>query len=184
MKIIESLVTHNQCYSAHKQIKVKGLMLHSVGCSQPSALAFVRMFNKASCGTCVHAFIDGDTGDVQQTLPWDFRAWHAGGAANATHIGIEMCEPSTIRYTQGATFKDKDTTATNAVVLRTYKSAVELFVYLCREFKLDPLADGTIISHSEGHSRGLASGHVDPEHLWRCFGLAMDGFRSEVAALL
>ena len=27
-----------------------------------------------------------------QTLPWDHRGWHAGGSANNTHIGFEICE--------------------------------------------------------------------------------------------
>jgi hypothetical protein len=25
-------------------------------------------------------------------LPWDHRGWHAGGSANNTHIGFEICE--------------------------------------------------------------------------------------------
>ena len=28
--------------------------------------------------------------------------WHAGGSANNTHIGVEMCEPATLHYTTGA----------------------------------------------------------------------------------
>ena len=35
--------------------------------------------------------------------------------------------------------------------------AVELFAFLCKEFKLDPLEDGIIISHKEGSDRGIAS---------------------------
>ncbi len=41
MKIIESYLTKNRCYTAGKKITIKGLMLHSVGCPQPSAQAFV-----------------------------------------------------------------------------------------------------------------------------------------------
>ena len=32
---------------------------------------------------------------------------------------------------------------------------------LCQTFHLNPLADGVIISHKEGHSRGVASNHGD-----------------------
>ena len=34
MKIIKSYLENNPCYQAGEKIKVKGLMLHSVGCSQ------------------------------------------------------------------------------------------------------------------------------------------------------
>jgi hypothetical protein len=52
-----------------------------------------------------------------------------------------------------------------AVAKRTYEAAVELFAMLCKKYSLDPLADGVVISHREGHSRGIASNHGDPEHL-------------------
>jgi len=46
------------------------------------------------------------------------------------------------------------------------------------------LADGVIISHAEGHKRGIASNHGDPDHLWRQLGMdySMDKFRADVAA--
>lgn len=186
MKVIESFLTNNPCYQAGKKIQVKGLMLHSVGCSQPKAEVFIKQWNNPeSSRACVHAFIDGNTGEVYQTLPWEHRAWHCGGDANNTHIGVEMCEPSCLSYTGGSfTCDDKDAAMT--VVKRTYDVAVELFAFLCKQFGLDPLADGVIISHKEGHDRGLASGHGDPDHLWK--GLeceyTMDGFRKAVAAAM
>ena len=45
---------------------------------------------------------------------------------------------------------------------RTYEAAVELFAFLCKEYGLNPLADGVIISHKEGHARGIATNHGDP----------------------
>ena len=43
-----------------------------------------------------------------------------------------------------------------------------------------------IISHREGHSRGIASNHGDPEHLWNGLGMGytMDGFRKAVKAVM
>lgn len=75
-----------------------------------------------------------------------------------------------------------DITTAKAVAERTYQAAVELFAMLCGKFHLDPLADGVIISHKEGHSRGIASNHGDPEHLWSQLGLpyTMDTFRKAV----
>ena len=186
MKLVESILTRNPCYTAGRKITVKGLMLHSVGCPQPRASAFISSWNKADfTSACVHGFIDGIDGTVYQTLPWDHRGWHCGGAANDTHIGVEMCEPACIKYTSGANFTCSDTAAAKAAAKRTYEAAVGLFAMLCKKFSLNPLADGVIISHREGHSRGVASNHGDPEHLWgQLQGYTMDEFRKAVKAAM
>ena len=187
MEMVESFLKNNPCYKAGKTITVKGLMLHSVGCPQPSAETFVKMWNNPeSSRACVHAFIDGNTGKVYQTLPWEHRAWHGGGSSNNTHIGVEMCEPACIKYTGGATFTCSDRDKAMEVVKRTYETSVELFAVLCKQFGLDPLGDGVVVSHKEGHDRGIASGHGDPEHLWnglKC-GYTMDRFRHDVKAAM
>ena len=191
MKLVEAFLTRNPCYRAGKKIKVKGLMLHSVGCPQPRASVFIENWNQESFDdACVHAFIDGNDGTVYQTLPWDHRGWHCAsgkkGSGNNTHIGVEMCEPDCIKYVGGATFVCSDVEAARAVVKRTYQAAVELFAYLCGKYGLDPLEDGVVISHKEGYARGIASNHGDPEHLWRQLGLGytMDGFRRDVAEMV
>lgn len=191
MKLVESILTKNPCYTAGRKIDVKGLMLHSVGCSQPRASAFINSWNSPTFDrACVHGFIDGNDGTVYQTLPWNHRGWHCGssinGSGNNTHIGVEMCEPACITYTGGATFKCSDLATAKAVAERTYKAAVELFAMLCKEFNLDPLADGVVISHKEGHARGIASNHGDPEHLWSQLGLpyTMDTFRKAVKSAM
>ena len=97
------------------------------------------------------------------------RGWHAGGDANNTHIGFEICE-------DGLT----DASYFNAI----YKEAVELCAYLCKEYKLDPMADGTIIGHYEGYQRGIASNHADPRHWFSRHGKSMVTFRTEVKKLL
>ncbi len=191
MKLVESIMKRNPCYTAGRKITVKGLMLHSVGCPQPKASAFISSWNSPSHDTsCVHGFIDGNDGTAYQTLPWNHRGWHCGsgpkGSGNNTHIGVEMCEPACIRYTSGSSFTCSDTATAKAVVKRTYKTAVELFAMLCEKYSLDPLADGVIISHKEGCARGIASSHGDPEHLWLQLGTGytMDGFRRAVKAAM
>lgn len=48
-----------------RKIAVKGLMLHSVGYSQPNAQVFLDSWNRASFGSaCVDGFIDGNDGTV------------------------------------------------------------------------------------------------------------------------
>ena len=183
MKLVQSILTKNPCYTAGRKITVKGLMLHSVGCSQPKASVFINSWNSASySNACVHGFIDGNDGTVYQTLPWNHRGWHAGGDANNTHIGVEMCEPACIKYTGGSTFTCSDMATAKACAERTYQAAVELFAMLCKEYGLNPLMD--IISHKEGHAKGIASNHGDPEHLWNGLkmGYTMDTFRQAVKA--
>lgn len=183
VRIIDSILTRNDCYNSGRKIQVKGLMLHSVGTPQPKASVFIEKWNKPGVGVCVHGFIEPD-GTVYQTLPWDHRGWHAGGTANNTHIGIEMTEPATIRYSGGASWTDLDTERTEKHVLATYNAAVELFAYLCRKYGLNPLGDGVIISHKEGYKRGIASGHADVEHIWDRFDLTMNQFRKDVRSRL
>ena len=187
MNLIQSFLTNNPCYTCGRTITVKGLMLHSVGCPQPSAAVFVRNWNRADYDrACVHGFIDANTGDIYQTLPWNRRGWHCGDAANNTHIGVEMCEPACIKYTHGATFTCSDPATAKAAATRTYNAAVELFAMLCKQFNLDPLADGVILSHKEGAARGIASNHGDPEHLWNQLGMGytMNTFRAAVKAAM
>lgn len=187
MKLVESILTKNPCYTAGRKITVKGLMLHSVGCPQPKASVFINSWNSVSYDrACVHAFIDGNDATVYQTLPWNHRGWHGGGSSNNTHIGVEMCEPACIKYVGGSSFTCSDTATAKAVAKRTYEAAVELFAYLCKMYSLDPLGDGVIVSHREGHSRGIASNHGDPEHLWNQLGMGytMTTFRNAVKALL
>ena len=184
MKLIQKFLTESGCYRAGRKIAVKGLMIHSVGCPQPKASVFMKNWDKADAGACVHAIVEPG-GDVYQLLPWDFRGWHCGGDANGTHIGVEMTEPATIRYTGGADWTETgDGRNTESHVFATYGYAVELFAYLCRMYGLNPLADGVIISHSEGYRKGIASNHGDVEHIWKRFGLSMGQFRKDIRAAM
>lgn len=124
------------------------------------------------CGgrqVCVHAFIgklkDGSVA-TYQTLPWDVRGWHAGGSANNTHIGFEICEDDL-----------KDATYFKAV----YQEAVEFCAYLCT---LHGFTEKDIICHSEAHDLGIASDHSDVMHWFPKHGKSMDTFRADVKALL
>ncbi len=196
MELIESYLTYNPCYLANVREEDGrytafqtrgpiGLMLHSVGCAQPKASVFVNGWNREDYDrACVHAFIDGRTGTVYQTLPWSFRGWHCGGSGNETHLGVELCETDAIRYLGPNRFEITDRETALADCARTYAAAVELFAFLCLRYDLDPLT--AILSHKEGAAAGIASDHGDPEHYWSGLGTGytMDGFRADVAAAL
>ena len=126
---------------------------------------------------CVHGFIgrlsDGTVAAVQ-TLPWAHRGWHAGTgtsgrSANDTHISFEICEDG---LTDPAYFE------------QAYRAAVELTAMLCRDYGLDPLADGVVICHQDGYRRGVASNHGDIYNWFPRFGFDMGDFRGDVAKAL
>ncbi len=177
MQIIQAFVTQNPLYQQYTRIPVRKLVLHSVGCPQPSAAVFARQWQTARY--FAHAVLQAD-GTVYQVAPWDCRLMHVG-AANAYSIGVEMTEPDCIRYTGGATFVCSDRARALAQVTGTYNTAVALFAWLCQRFGLDPSKD--IISHAEASAAGIGTNHADPEHLWRQLGTGytMDGFRRDVA---
>ncbi len=192
MNLRKLILINNTCYKAGRTIAVKGIMVHSTGANNPNLKRYVGpddgLLGKNQYNNhwnqdkpdgrqiCCHAFIgklaDGSIA-TYQTLPWNHRGWHGAsgpkGSVNDTHIGFEICE-------DGLT----DASYFNAI----YKEAAELCAYLCKEYKLDPLADGVIIGHYEGYKRGIASNHGDPGHWFPKHGKSMDTFRAEVKRLL
>ncbi len=182
MNLKQCLLVNNDCYTAGRTITPTGVMVHSTGANNPTLKRYVQPddgllgtnynsndWNRSGITKCVHAFIGQlENGDVAtyQTLPWNHRGWHAGGSANNTHIGFEICEDA---LTDAAYF--------NTV----YQESVELVAYLCTEYGLKPLADGVILCHSEGYTRGVASNHSDVMHWFPSYGKSMDTFRQDVA---
>lgn len=182
MEFRKQFLVNNDCYKAGRKITVKGLMLHSTGANNPKVSRYVQPddgllgknpnkndWNRSGIEKCVHAFIGLDkNGDVAtyRTMPWDMRGWHAGGDANNTHIGIEICEGD---------LDDK------VYFAKVYKEAVEVFAHLCKSHNLTEL---DIIDHSEGRKKGIASNHGDVGHWFPKHGKSMDTFRADVRAIL
>lgn len=192
MQIVTKYITHNPFFNDGRWItgnEFKGFFLHSVGCAQPNPLVFIRQWDNANYGRAgINGFIGADavylTAPCLETPGRVKRMPHAGKpAGNNGYIGFEMCEPAQIHYTVGASFIVRDHAAAQAYCRKTYQNAVQLFARLCSFHGKNPLADGVILSHNEGGKRGIASGHVDPEHLWRGLSLpyTMAGFRRDVA---
>lgn len=183
MNLHKLFLTNNECYKVGRTITPKGIMVHSTGANNPNIKRYVgpddgllgvnqygNHWNVERPGgrqVCVHAFIgnlkDG-TIATYQTLPWNMRGWHGGGSSNNTHIGFEICE-------DGLT----DASYFSAV----YKEAVELCVYLCKQYGL---TEKNIICHCEGYKQGIASNHGDVMHWFPKHGKSMDTFRTDVKA--
>ena len=189
MNLNKCLLTNNNCYKAGVKMTPKGVMVHSTGANNPNLKRYVQPddgklgvnqynnhWNTAKPGgisKCVHAFIgklkDGSVA-TYQTLPWDMQGWHSGSGKNGQankmgYIGFEICEDN---LTDATYFK------------KVYTEAVELTAYLCKLYKLNPLADGVVICHSEGCKLGIASNHGDVMHWFPKHGKSMDTFRADV----
>jgi N-acetylmuramoyl-L-alanine amidase len=185
MNLKKLIFTENECYKAGRKIKPKGIMVHSTGANNPYLRRYVgpddgilgenqysnhwNQHRPSGRQVCVHAFIGklkNGTVATYQTLPWDHRGWHAGGDANNSHIGFEICEDNL-----------SDASYFNTV----YKEATELCAYLC---KLYDLTEKDIIAHYEGYQKKIASNHGDPRHWFSRHGKSMDTFRADVKKLL
>jgi hypothetical protein len=184
MNLHQCFLTQNNCYKAGRTIVPKGIMVHSTGANNPNLRRYVapddgllgpalsNNWNTAMPGgleVCVHAFIgklaDGSIA-TYQTLPWNMQGWHAGGAANDSYIGFEICE---------------DDLTDASYLSAVYQEAVDLCVYL---YKLYGLTEQNIICHSEGFKLGIASNHADVMHWFPRHGKSMDTFRTAVKAAL
>lgn len=186
MNLRKLILTKNECYITGTKIKPCGVMVHSTAANNPWLKRYVgpddgmlgvnqygnhwNQFRPGGRQVCVHAFIgklaDG-TIATYQTMPWDMEGWHAGGSANKIgYIGFEICE---------------DNLTDPVYFAQVYREAVELTAYLCKEYGLDPMADGVVICHQEGYRRGIASNHGDVLHWFPKHGKSMDDFRRDVA---
>ncbi len=184
INIIEQLAKQNPCYKKGTQITPIGGMLHSVGVPQPDPCAFLANWQSSGANTCVHAVV-GKNATVYQLLPWNMRAWHCGsgskGSGNNNLISLAMTEAATLKYTDGSIWIELGNGAnTKSHVLATYANAVRFFAEICRKFGFNPLDSNVLMSHSEGHKKGIASNHGDVEHIWKKFGLSMNQFRQDV----
>ena len=180
MNLITKYMTKNDCYIANRKIIPKGIMIHSTATPGVRASAWYNRWNKSykaneiNRQVCVHAFVDDE--EVWQYLPWNHRGWHAGGKANDTHIGIEICEPSGFFYSNNI-LVDYDVKKNESYFRKAFDKAVDLCVLLCREYGL---TEKDIISHQEGNRIGIASNHGDIGHWFPLHGEDMDSFRKAV----
>lgn len=155
----------------------KGLVLHSTAWPGMNAQAIHDYFNAPNRGASIHAAVD-DT-QVVQCFPWNKIAGHVGGSFNYSHIGVEMCEPKGLVYnSKGSAIVSYN--PPEGYFKAVWNNAVELFAQLCKQYNLDPLKDGVIVSHAEAYRRGVGSNHGDPEHWFRLEGVTMDDFRKAV----
>ena len=181
MNLHQLFLTKNACYLAGKTMTPKGIMVHSTGANNPQLCRYIgpddgllgvnqygnhwNTYKPDGKCVCVHGFIgkmkDGSIA-TYQTLPWKMQGWHGGGASNSSYIGFEICE---------------DGLSDPAYFSAVYKEAVELCVYLCKQYGL---TEKNVICHCEGYKLGIATNHADVMHWFPKHGKNMDTFRADV----
>lgn len=194
-KLAVKIATKSACYNDPRKMQgLMGFMLHSVGCSQPSAENWANRWNSPTATVCATYVIEPNY--VIQVLPENKRPWTSGSGANGNAndymMQLEMAEPGSLKYIGNSskfTIDASKLKAAQEYVTANYWTAVELFADRCKAYGWDPTEKipgknhPRVISHCEGGAKYLvASGHEDPEHLWSQLKLpyTMDTFRRDV----
>lgn len=173
-------------YGEKRSGEFNSIEIHSIGCAQNSAKPIRDNMNKYNPDGIVHAIVDAEVeGKVLEILPDYNVAWCDAGYGNSHSYAIEIAESDHMKYTGGANYTITNQKKFLDDLKRGYNTAVYYVAKKCKEFGFDPtkkLANGlyTVYSHKEANAKGLASGHVDPDHIFVKIGKTMDIFRSDV----
>ena len=181
--ITEKYCTGNRRYKSAEKFTPVGVVLHSIGTPQPSADVLWRYWQNDSSPYVVHYMVDDQK--ILHCMPDNYKCWHVGSPGNSKWIGIEMGEPSQIKYTSGAMFTVSDLTKARAYAAAAYKNAVWLIAQLCKKYGWNP--NTAIYTHYEVTRQKLSkTDHVDPEHLWNGLGMGYSllTLRRDVAAAM
>ena len=181
--ITEKYCTGNRRYKSAEKFTPVGVVLHSIGTPQQSADVLWRYWQNDSSQYVVHYMVDDQK--ILHCMPDNYKCWHVGSPGNSKWIGIEMGEPSQIKYTSGATFKVSNLAKARAYAAAAYKNAVWLIAQLCKKYGWNP--NTAIYTHHEVTAKKLSNtDHVDPEHLWNGLGMGYSllTLRRDVAAAI
>ena len=181
--MIESFCTNNSRYKANQRLAPVGVILHSIGCPQPDASVLHKSWANNNSQYLTHYVLDDEK--IIHCMPNDRLCWHVGSPGNSKWLGIEMCEPSQIKYKTGSTFDIKDADKAKAYAKKCYDNAVILLAMLCNQYGWNPYT--AILTHNEVTVKKLSgTNHVDPEHLWNGLGMGytLAGLRKDVATAM
>lgn len=181
----QNYTTKNQLWPGREQ-DTNGIVIHSIGVPQERADVLVNNFNRPGRAASVHCFIE--PGRVVETFPTRIakgraaRCGHVGsgrnGSWNNSRLGLEMCEPRTIRYTgAGAQFVDNDPAHTRDYCERVIDTTARYVADLCvwHGWSVE-----NICGHLNASRLGWGSASGDPNHLWDHIGYTMEQFRRDV----
>lgn len=187
MQIVKHYFTKNECYKVGQKLKPVGFMIHSTGANNPYLWRYIddpvnlgknkynnhwNQFRPDGRQVCVHGFIGKDKkGNIKvyNTLPTNMVAWNCGYPGNNMFIAYEICEDNL-----------KSKTYFNKVM----DVAMELAAHYCKQYGWDVSqivsSKNRVLSHAEGHKKGLATNHGDIDYWLKKFGKDMTWFRNGV----
>lgn len=193
---------HSTCWRNTREMTVKGILTHSVGCQASYISRFVQpgpedpnydylmkllgknkynnswnqIEHQAGLNAWIGKLADGTVATVQ-SMPWNYRPWGCGagskGSCNNGFIQWECCE---------------DDLTNPTFFSQIYNESVELAAYLCKMYNIDPFGFTTvsgvkvptITCHYEASQYGLAGCHADVFHWWPKFGKYMNEYRQDI----
>lgn len=188
INILKKFVTGNRRYRAQELFTPQGIVVHSIGVTQPDADALYRYWASDGSAYVTHYVLDDEK--IIQCMPDNLRCWHVGSPGNSKWIGVEMCEPDSIvaqdpNIGTGGGFRIKNYDAAINYTAGCYKNAVRLCAQKCIEYGWDPYT--AVWTHAEITRKGLSNtDHSDPQHLWNGLGMGYDlaKLRNDVAATM
>ena len=183
MKLIKCYMNNSSWLKAKPfKITVKGVLIHSTGANNPTLKRYCQPDNDATnrkellkiiginaynndynhirsdvgVSFWIGKLADGSIATIQAG-PDNIKQWGCGGSLNNTHIQVEICEDN---------LKNKE--YFNLI----YNELIDLCVYLCEKYNIDPLAYftynkkkvSTIIDHAGSYKLGMGSNHSDIGH--------------------
>ncbi len=181
--ITEAICTGNRRYQAGEKLEPRGVVLHSIGTPQPNAQVLRDYWQRNGSPYIVHYMVDDK--QIIHCMPDTRKCWHVGSPGNSCWIGIEMGEPSQIKYTSGAAFTVSNLAAAQAYAKACYHNAVQLIAWLCKKHGWDPFT--AVYTHYEVTRQKLSNtDHADPQHLWNGLGMGYNvvTLRRDVAAAM
>lgn len=190
MKEEKAYLVKNNCYTqGRKRSKTLGVLVHDTATPGATIDAFIKSWNTPKpngISVCVHAFVDDKR--VVNTLPYDMRCWGCGsgpnGSGNDTYIQIEMIDPAEVYFVNGWQYRSRDIEKTKVTIKKTVENLCKWIVARLKELNIHEVNKETVTSHYEAHSKGIASGHQDPQGFLGLAGLTMDDIRTRCRELM
>lgn len=174
--ITEAICTGNRRYPLAPYLKPQGIVVHSIGVTQPDAEVLRRFWQDDRSPYVVHYMVD----DVKilHTFPDNKQCWHVGSPGNAKWLGVEVGETNwiqskNIKIGTGGGFTIKDYGKAVAYTEAAYRNVVWLCAVKCKEYGWDPFT--AVWTHYEISRQRLSNtDHIDPQHIWDGLGMGLN----------
>jgi len=159
--ITQKYIKYNRSYA---KLAPSGMVLHDTDTKGATDQNEQDYFNKGIRLAAAHAFIDWDS--ITETVPLDEQAWHAGGTANHSMLGVELCVPAAHNPVQ---FQE------------VWNRAVWYFAHcFINTIRVNTITKDNLMSHAEVSAKWHETDHQDPIVYFAEYGKTVNQFRSEV----